>query len=111
MHAVIWVALTIQSASESWFPMEQVQNYVAWLKSSEVYLPIEIEYMGVIARGVLEKWIEKCYVLQEFSASVGLWLSEQSSLTCVHILGVLQQAFSWILWIFQTLLDNHHIKL
>ena len=38
--------------------------------------------------GAHEKLIEKCYMLQEFSATVGPWLSEESRLTYLRILSV-----------------------
>ena len=36
----------------------------------------------------MNKIIQKCYILLEFSASVGPWLSEQSNLTYLHSLSI-----------------------
>ena len=43
--------MDVQLASESSFSMEQVHTQVVSLKRSEVYLSIDIKYVGVITKG------------------------------------------------------------
>ena len=68
--------------------MEQLQKQVASLKSSEVYLSIDIKYVGMVTKGSTQKKsIQKCHMLRKFSASVvGPWLGEQVSLIYLCIL-------------------------
>ena len=49
------VKMNVQSASESLFLMEQFQKQVVSLKSSEVYLSIDIKYVGVTTTGSTAK--------------------------------------------------------
>ena len=59
--------MNVRSVRESLLSMEQVQKQAESLKSLEVYLSIDIKYVGVITKGS----IQKCYVMGEFSESVG----------------------------------------
>ena len=43
--------VNVQLASESLFLTEQVQKQVVSLKSSEVYLFIDIKFVGVVTKG------------------------------------------------------------
>ena len=43
--------MNVQSANESSFSKKQIQKQVAALKSLEVYLSIDIKYVGAITKG------------------------------------------------------------
>ena len=45
------VEMNVQSASKSSLWMEQIQQQVVSLKSSEVYLFIDIKYVGMVTKG------------------------------------------------------------
>ena len=83
-----WVEINVQLTSESLFLMEQIQKQVVSLKSSEVYLSIDINYAGMITKGNTWKInsVTRCAAGIQF---VGPWLSEQSSLTYLCILSVI----------------------
>ena len=49
------VKMNVQSVSESLFSMEQIQKQVISLKSSEVYLSIDINVCGCDNQGELKK--------------------------------------------------------
>lgn len=85
--------MSVQSATETLFLTQQIQKQVAAFKSEEVYLSIDIKYVGVKTKGAHEKFFQKCYMLQKFSASEGPWLSEESSLTHLCILRVQNPGF------------------
>ena len=69
--------INVQSASESSLCDGWVQKQVKSLKSSEVYLCINIKYVRVMTEGSTWKMTINSKMQQEFSASVGPWLSEQ----------------------------------
>ena len=46
-----FMEINVQSVSESLFSVEQIKNQEVSLKSSEVYLSIDIKYMGVVTKG------------------------------------------------------------
>ena len=84
MHAGFLVQMNVQLASESLFLMEKYHCTVQKCIFSLIW------NMG----GAHEKWIQKCYVPREYSASVGPRLSKKSCLTCSRILSF-QIVYIW----------------
>ena len=84
MHAGFLVQMNVQLASESLFLMEKYHCTVQKCIFSLIW------NMG----GAHEKWIQKCYVPREYSASVRPRLSKKSCLTCLRILSF-QIVYIW----------------
>ena len=76
MQAVIWVKMNAQLVRESSFLTKQVQKCLfPWIGNMWVWQLGRAD----------EKLLQKCYMLQESSAYVEPQVSEQSSLTYLHI--------------------------
>ena len=62
------VEMNVQLVCESWFSMKQIQKQVVSLKSSELYLSINVKYVRL--SDSLKQWVRACenddYILHSF---------------------------------------------
>ena len=80
--------MVFTSGNDCSLSTKQIQKQVVSLKSLEAYLPIDVNYVGAVTKGSTWKINARILGTAGISASVGPWLSEQSSLTYLGILSV-----------------------
>ena len=64
----VWAETNVQSASESSFSATQIQKQVVSSKSSEMYLSIDIRYVGAVTKGSTWKIPSETLRIMEKSA-------------------------------------------